>query len=300
MVNFSPFETTLMGMLIDTIRLTAEQASQVRRAKEATGESVAAAVTRLGFVTSARLAGLIAQYHELPLVAPTFNPSVALDLLWEPIDFVLERNLVPVSLDKESLAVVGDCVPSRETVRELEELFGLDVRLRICDSDALAAALRKLRAHLTDIRALGPADCGYDKARFLRFCRAGWRATVVERFAGGLVRYHYTPAAGPSASPGLGQPGLPNEAPAGQDKPSLPVLTKTVESLHESEPAEMVELLVGKSMSCTVTPEMDLRELTAGFLASVRSFQGELKEAIFELRLAQLILDDSPGRTRPA
>ena len=54
----------------------------------------------------------------------------------------------------------------------------------------------------------------------------------------------------------------------------------------------MVDLLVGKSMSCQVTPEMDLRELVAGFLSCIRDFQGELKEAIFELRLAQLILDD--------
>jgi hypothetical protein len=89
-----------------------------------------------------------------------------------------------------------------------------------------------------------------------------------------VVRYHYVPATATS----------------------LAVLTKTVESLHESEPAEMVELLVGKSMSCTVTPEMDLRELTTGFLSGVRFFQGALKEAIFELRLAQLVLDDSPGR----
>ena len=275
MVTLSAFESTVMGMLIDVCRLTPEQVSQVLRAKEGTGDSVSAVVTRLGFVTAPRLASLTAQYYELPLVAPTFNPSVALDLLWEPIDFVLERNLIPISLDKESLIVVGDCVPSRETVRELEELFGLDVSLRICDSEALTAALGKLRAHLAEIRTLGPADCGYDKARFLRFCRTGWRATVVERFAGGLVRYHYTPATPTSPA----------------------VLTKTVESLHESEPPEMVGLLVGKSMSCTVTPEMDLRELTAGFLTNVRSFQGELKEAIFELRLAQLILDENP---RPA
>jgi hypothetical protein len=275
MVKVSAFETTLMGMLIDVRGLTAEQVSQVLEEKEGTGEPVSAVVVRLGFIGSARLASLIAQYHELPLVAPNFDPSVALDLLWEPIDFILERNLVPVSLDKESLVVVGDSIPTRETVRELEELFGLDVRLRICDSEALTSALGKLRAHLSDIRALGPADCGYDKPRFLRFCRTSWRATVLERFAGGLVRYHYTPATGTS----------------------LAVLTKTVESLHESEPPEMVELLVGKSMSAAVTPDMDLRELTAGFLANVRAFQGELKEAIFELRLAQLILDENP---RPA
>jgi len=273
------FETALMGLLIDACGLSPEQVSHILREKERSTDSVATVVTRMGLVSSHRLANLIAQYFELPLVAPTFDPAVALELLWEPIDFVLDRTLNPIYLDGETLVVVGDCVPPPQLRRELEELFGLDVSLRICDSDSLAEALRKLRADLAEIRALGPADCDYDKERFLRFCRAGWSATVAERFAGGVVRYRYSPETAASSS----------------------TLTKTIESLHQSEPPEMVELLVGKSMSCQLTPEIDLRELVAGFLASIRHFQGELKEAIFELRLAQLILDDdssAPGGTR--
>jgi len=270
MGKLSVFETTLMGMLIDTCGLSPSQVSGILGEKERTTDSVATVVTRMGLVSSPRLANLIAQYFELPLVEPTFDPSVALELLWEPIDFVVERNLIPIYIDEDALVVVGDCVPPDHVVRELEDLFGLDVSLRICDSDALADALRKLRSDLAEIRRLGPADCGHDKERFLRFCRAGWSATVAERFAGGVVRYHYSPGGADSGA----------------------VLTKTVESLHEGEPPEMVDLLVGKSMSCPVTPEADLRELVAGFLSCIHDFQGELKEAIFELRLAQLILDD--------
>ncbi len=268
------FETTLMGMLIDACGLSPAQVSHILTEKEGSTDSVATVVTRLGLVSSRRLALLIAQYYELPLVSPTFDPSVALELLWEPIDFVLERNLVPVYIDGESLVVVGDCVPSQEVLRELEELFGLDVSLRICDSESLAEALAKLKGDLAEIQALGPADCGYDKDRFLRFCRAGWPATMTERFAGGVVRYSYSPAS----------------------ERSLPVLSKTIESLHESEPPEMLQLLMRKSMSCQVTPDLDLRDLVASFLSSIRHFQGELKEAIFELRLAQLIVDDDPSR----
>lgn len=270
MVKLTDFETTLMGALIDACGLTPAQVSGILREKEQTTDSVATVVTRMGLVSSHRLARLIAQYFELPLVTPTFDPSVALELLWEPIDFVLERNLIPIYIDRDSLVVVGDCVPGREVIRELEDLFGLDVSLRICDSESLAQALGKLRADLAEIKTLGPADCGYDKERFLRFCRVGWSATVSEHFAGGVVRYHYSLASGTSGA----------------------VLTKTIESLHESEPREMVDLLVGKSMSCEVTPEMDVRELISGFLASIRLFEGDLKEAIFELRLAQLILDE--------
>ena len=264
------FETTLMGMLIDACGLSPAQVSQILAEKERATDSIVTVVTRMGLASGHRLANLIAQYYELPLVSPTFDPSVALELLWEPIDFVLDRNLVPTYIDGESLVVVGDCVPPREVLRELEELFGLDVSLRICDSDSLAEALRKLRADLAEIKGLGPAECGSDKERFLRFCRARWSATMSEQFAGGIVRYHYSPAT--------------DSAP--------PVLTKTVESLHESEPPEMVDLLVGKSMSCEITGDLELRELVSGFLTSIRHFQGELKEAIFELRLAQLILDD--------
>jgi small subunit ribosomal protein S5 len=108
MVKLSAFETTVMGMLIDVCGLTPEQVSRVLRAKEETGDSVSLVITRLGFLMATRLASLIAQYYEVPLVAPNFNPSVALDLLWEPIDFILQRNLIPISLDKESLVVVGD------------------------------------------------------------------------------------------------------------------------------------------------------------------------------------------------
>jgi len=272
-LKLTAFETTLMGMLIDACGLTASQVSDILREKERSTDSVATVVTRMGLVSSPRLASLIAQYYELPLVAPTFDPSVALELLWEPIDAVLERNLIPIYIDEDTLVVVGDCVPGQEVVRELEDLFGLDVGLRICDSDSLAEALGKLRSDLAEIKALGPTDCGHDKGRFLRFCRVGWSATVVERFAGGLVRYHYSPATDTATA----------------------ILTKTVESLHQSEPTEMVELLVDKSMSCEVTPEMDLRELVSGFLAGIRYFQGELKEAIFELRLAQLILGEEPS-----
>lgn len=270
MAKLTDFETTLMGALIDACGLTPAQVAAILKEKERTDDPVVTVVTRMGLVSSHRLARLISQYFELPLVAPTFDPSVALELLWEPIDFVLERNLIPIYIDQDTLVVVGDCVPEPEVVRELEDLFGLDVSLRICDSESLAEALRKLRADLAEIKALGPADCGYDKERFLRFCRAGWSATVAEHFAGGVVRYHYSPASGSSPA----------------------ILTKTIESLHESEPQEMVDLLVGKSMSCEVTPEMDLRELVSGFLASIRLFKGDLKEAIFELRLAQLILDE--------
>jgi hypothetical protein len=264
------FETTLMGVLIDTCGLSPEQVSDILKEKERSTDSIATVVTRMGLVSSHRLANLIAQYFELPLVAPTFDPSVALELLWEPIDFILDRNLIPIYIDGESLVVVGDCVPPPDIRRELEELFGLDVSLRICDSESLVAALRKLRADLSNIKELGPADCDHDKERFLRFCRAGWSATVAERFAGGVVRYQYAPE---TATGG-------------------PIVSKTIDLLHESEPPEMVELLVGKSMSCEVTPEMDLRELVGGFLSCIQHFQGELKEAIFELRLAQLILDD--------
>jgi|GEM_PF-2019107 len=273
MVKLTAFETTLMGMLIDVCGLTPAQISEILREKERTTESVATVVTSMGLVSSQRLASLMAQYFELPLVEPTFDPSVALELLWEPIDFVLERNLIPIYIDEEALVVVGDCVPAEYVIRELEDLFGLDVSLRICDSESLGEALRKLRADLAEIKALGPADCGYDKERFLRFCRAGWLATVAETFAGGVVRYHHSPA---SAA-------------------GTPVLTKTVESLHQGEPPEMVELLVGKSMSCQVTPEMDMRELVSGLLSGIHHFQGDLKEAIFELRLAQLILEEEPS-----
>lgn len=287
MAKLTTFETTLMGMLIDACGLTPSQISQILREKERTTDSVATVVTRMGLLSSQRLASLMAQYFELPLVEPTFDPSVALELLWEPIDFVLERNLIPIYIDEEVLAVVGDCVPADYVVRELEDLFGLDVSLRICDSDSLVEALRKLRADLAEIKALGPADCGHDKERFLRFCRAGWSATVAEGFAGGVVRYLHSPAGVPRpAGDGLS---LSKTATSG------PVLTKTVESLHQGEPPEMVELLVGKSMSCQVTPEMDMRELVSGFLSGIHYFQGDLKEAIFELRLAQLILDEEPS-----
>jgi len=229
-----------MGVLIDVCGFSPARVAEILKEKARSGDSVAAVVSRMGLVSSRQLARLIAQYFELPLVDPTFDPSVALDLLWEPIDFVLDRGLIPVYIDEDALVVVGDCVPVRETVCELEELFGRDVKLKVCDSESLAESLRKLRGELQEIKELGPADCGYDKERFLRFCRVGWAATVAERFAGGIVRYQ----------------------------------------------------LVGKSMSCEVTSDLVLRELTAGLLTGIRHFEGELKEAIFELRLAQLIIDE--------
>ncbi len=125
MGRLSVFETTLMGMLIDACGLSPTQVSAILGEKERTTDSVATVVTRMGFVSSPRLANLIAQYFELPLVEPTFDPSVALELLWEPIDFVVERNLIPIYIDEDALVVVGDCVPPDDVVRELEDLFGL-------------------------------------------------------------------------------------------------------------------------------------------------------------------------------
>ena len=64
-------------------------------------------------------------------------------------------------------------------------------------------------------------------------------------------------------------------------------LVKTIESFDKAEPEEVVALFDGKEMSCGYERGAFIDDLTDGLVGGIEGCSGELKDAIYELRIAQ-------------
>lgn len=67
-------------------------------------------------------------------------------------------------------------------------------------------------------------------------------------------------------------------------------LIKKVKSFSKDEPAEAVALLKGKEMMCDYTKGDFNTNLIEGLAGGIEDCRGPLKEAIYELKIAQYIL----------
>ena len=272
MSRFSEFEASLLGMLVDKCHADRACLANLVGLKDLHGPASGGLVERvidMKLVNEKRLARLISQYWERPLVNVAFPYRHFLVHAARPIGDLLEHDLLPLEFGADEFTVVGYYMPATETVRTLEKSRGARLRLYIAEMTPVKEALLRLASEVKRFESAAPADCGEDKELFFGAIAAGREALVRERFAGGTVVIRF-------------------------DRESR--LTKTVESLDPSEPEVVRNLLLGKSMSAVVTPGADLARLVGDFRDTVGHFEGELAEGILKLRVAQMMFEsDDPA-----
>ncbi len=283
MIRFRQFEASLLGMLVDKCNADRECLAKLVGLKDLHGRLLVERVVEMKLVSEKRLARLISQYWELPLVNVAFPYRHFLAHVGRPIRDLLEHDLLPLDLGADEFTVVGYYVPSEETVEALENARNARLKLYIAEMSPVKEALLRLvdeaakfeaaqssaPAPLREAESVEGVDCGEDKALFYHVAGDGRPALVRERFAGGTVLIRF-------------------------DRDRL--LTKTMESLDPSEPDAVRKLLLGKSMSAIVPPGADLAKLVGDFRDSVGQFEGDLADAILKLRVAQMMFegDDKP------
>ena len=64
-------------------------------------------------------------------------------------------------------------------------------------------------------------------------------------------------------------------------------LIKTIESFDKAEPEEIISLFKGKEMSCSYEKNDFNEEIINGLVGGIEDCSGDLKDAIYELRIAQ-------------
>ena len=264
MTKFQAFEASLLGMLVDKCNADRECLAKLVGLENLHGRMLVERVLEMKLVDEKRLARLISQYWELPLVDVSFPYRRFLVHFSRPIQDLLEHELLPVEFRDDELTVVSYYVPNEDVVRAVEEARGMRLRPYISALSPVKEALLRLREEVRRFRATEPVDCGTDKELFYKAASEGRPAVLRERFQGGVILIEFS-----------------------RDRR----LTKTVESLDPSEPSPMQEFLLGKSMSATVPVGGDLRRFVGDFRDSVSLFEGELAEAILKLRVAQMMFE---------
>ncbi len=269
MTKFPEFEASLLGMLVDKCNADRECIAEVLKLKGLDGRTLAARAVEMKMVDEGRLARLISQYWELPLVDISFPYRRFLVHFSRSIDDLLAHDLLPLEFHPDELTVVSYYIPSSETVREIETVRGVRLRLYISAVSPVKEALLRLRGEVGRFQAAEPVDCGTDKELFYEVTADSSPAVVRERFPGGTILIEF-------------------------DKSRR--LTKTVESLDSTEPPAVATLLLGKSMSRAVAPGEDIHRLVDDFVETVGLFEGELSEAILKLRVAQMMFDSEESQ----
>ncbi len=102
-------------------------------------------------------------------------------------------------------------------------------------------------------------DCGYDKQCFISSVGDCGKATLLEDMQGSTIKYYTRDC----------------------------VLKKKIDEFSQSEPEDVVAFLEGRTMSCPYQQGNFNEELINGILGGIENCDGELKEAIYELRIAQ-------------
>jgi len=269
MTKFPEFEASLLGMLVDKCNADRERIAEVLKLEGLDGRTLVARAVEMRMVEEGRLARLISQYWELPLVDISFPYRRFLVHFSRPIDDLLAHDLLPLEFHPDELTVVSYYIPAKETVRQIERARGVPVRLYVSAVSPVKEALVRLREEVRRFQAAEPADCGTDKELFYDVTADGSAAVLREAFADGTILIEF-------------------------DKSRR--LTKTVESLDPTEPQAVADLLLGKSMSRTVAPGEDLRPLVDDFSDTVALFEGELAEAILKLRVAPMMFDSEESQ----
>ena len=264
MKKFPAFEASLLGMLVDKCRVGRRGLSRLLKLKRLDGRTLVQRAVEMKLVDEGRLARLISQHWELPLVDIAFPYRRFLVHFSRPIDDLLVQDLLPLEITPGEVTAVSYYIPSAETTEALEGSRGVKLRLYISTLRPVKEALLRLREEVKRFQASQPVDCGTDKELFYGVTAEGWPAVVRERFAGGAILIEFEKSRR---------------------------LTKTVESLDPSEPPAVKALLLGKSMSAVAAPGEDIRRLVGDFVETVGLFEGELCDAILKLRVAQMMFD---------
>jgi hypothetical protein len=269
MTRFAEFEAALLGMLIDKCNADAGDVARLLEPPDLDGRGLVRRVVALGLVDEYRLARLVSQYWERPLVDIAFPYRRFLVHFSRPVDDLLAEDLLPLEFDDGSFTVVGYYVPAEEVVRRLEARRGARMRLYVSNLGSVDEALLRLRAEVRRFREAEPVDCGTDKELFYKVTAEGWPAVVRENVAGSTIRVDF-------------------------DKERR--LTKTVECVDDTEPEAVAALLSGKSMSARIEPGDNIRALVHDFVETVGLFDGDLSEAILKLRVAQMMFEQDDNR----
>ena len=268
MTKFREFEASLLGMLVDKCNADRACIAEVLKLKGLDGRTLVRRAVEMKMVDEGRLARLISQYWELPLVDIAFPYRRFLVHFSRPIEDLLKHELLPLEFRPDELTVVSYYIPSTATIRKIESARGVRLRLYVSAVSPVTEALLRLREEVKRFRSAEPVDCKTDKELFYEVTAEALPAVVRERFAGGTILITFDRSR---------------------------TLTKSVESLDASEPAAVEALLLGKSMSRAVSPDEDVRPLVDDFVETVGFFEGDLAEAILKLRVAQMMFDsDDP------
>jgi len=262
----SPFEASLMQMLIDKFGVTPEQVGTLLAGERSHGGHMVFNAVAMKLADGRRLCHLLCQYWEKPFFDLSFPYKRFLSHASRPLTDILRHDLLPLDYDDESVTVVACYVPESAVLDEVAERLGRSIILLLAEAEQVHDALIQMHDRIRRLTLVGTRDCGLDKRRFVELAGAGWPAVVHEHFAGGAIRVEF-------------------------DRDGN--LTKTLESLDPSEPRQLVDYLVGKTMTHHVYPGEDLGELVNSFVQSIAHFEGELKEAILRLRMAPMLLEDA-------
>ena len=261
----SHFEASLMQILIDKFGVAPEQVTSLLATERSHGGDLVTQAVRMNLADGRRLCHLLCQYWERPFFDVSFPYRRFLSHARRPLGEFLEHDLLPLDFGSEAVAVVACYVPDEELVQRLSKRMGRPILLLLGEAEKVSEALKLLRDRIRRLENAETRDCGTDKKHFVELTGMGWPAMVRETFAGGVIRVEYDNAG---------------------------TLTKTLESLDPSEPQQLVDYLVGKSMTRQVQSGDDMGELVNSFVQSIVLFEGELKEAILRLRMAPMLLED--------
>jgi len=264
MRKFPDFEASLLAMLVDKCNADREGLARLLGSEDLDGRTLVERAVEMGLVDEHRMARLISQYWELPLVDISFPYRRFLVHFSRPIDDLLELDLLPLEIEPDGVTIVSYYIPDADAVKRIEAERSATVTLYVSALASVKEALLRLREEVRRFRAAEPVDCGSDKELFYEATGAGWPAIVRETVAGSTILIEF-------------------------DKQRT--LTKTVEHVEPTEPSAVAALLLGKSMSTRVAADEDVRMLVADFVETVGRFEGELAEAILKLRVAQMMFD---------
>lgn len=259
------FEASLMRILIDKFGLTPDQVKTLLSAKRSHGGHLVYNAVSMKLADGRRLCHLLCQYWEKPFFDLSFPYRRFLAHARRPVTGLLEHDLLPLDFGSENVVLVACYVPEEKLLAEISQKLGKPILLLLAEAEKVAEALDQMHERIRRLETAGMRDCGIDKKHFVELAGAGWPALVHETFAGGIIRVEFDNTGN---------------------------LTKTLESLDPSEPRQLVDYLVGKSMAHHVQGEDDIGELVNSFVQSIAHFEGELKEAILRLRMAPMLLED--------
>lgn len=269
MTKYPEFEASLLAMLLDKCGVDRKGMARLLKLRKVSGAALVERAVKMKLVGEDRLARLISQYWELPLVDISFPYRRFLVHFSRPIDDLLELELLPLEFGPDELTVVSYYVPPEETIREIEARRSVRLRLYISVLGPVKEARLRLHEEVTRFQAAEPVDCGADKELFYKVTDEGRPAVLREKFAGGSILIEF-------------------------DRNRR--VTKTVERLDAGEPAAVRTLLLGKSMSAEAPGSDELRRLVDDFVETVGLFDGELADAILKLRVAQMMFDSDGSK----